>query len=85
MFAALGVGLGSGSGLVDALKVAVAAGALNATRRGLGTGTRDEIERLSRHVDVHPLPLTVSGTKQLMGSTMFHKVHRRIRWHRHRP
>lgn len=62
MFAALGVGLGSGSGLVDALKVAVAAGALNATRRGLGTGTRDEIERLSRHVDVHPLPLTISET-----------------------
>ena len=62
MFAALGVGLGSGNGLVDSLKVAVAAGALNATRRGLGTGTRDEIERLSRHVDVHPHPLTASDT-----------------------
>lgn len=62
MFAALGVGLGSGKSLVDALQVAVAAGALNATRRGLGTGTRDEIERLSRHVDVHPFPPTVSGT-----------------------
>ena len=63
MFAALGVGLGSGKSLVDALKVAVAAGALNATRRGLGTGTRDEIERLSRHVDVHPFPLTVPRTR----------------------
>ncbi len=62
MFAALGVGLGSGNGLVDSLRVAVAAGALNATRRGLGTGTRDEIERLSRHVDVHPHPLTASDT-----------------------
>jgi 1-phosphofructokinase len=64
MFAALGVGLGSRSELVDALKVAVAAGALNATRRGLGTGTRDEIERLSRHVDAHPFPSTVPGTSK---------------------
>ena len=55
MFAALGVGLGSGGSLVDALKLAMAAGALNATRRGLGTGTRDEIQRLSRHVDLNPL------------------------------
>ena len=61
MFAALGVELGSGRTLVDALQVAVAAGALNATRRGLGTGTREEIERLSRHVDVHPFPRTVSS------------------------
>lgn len=60
MFAALGVGLGSGSGLLDALRLAVAAGALNATRHGLGTGTRDEIERLSHHVAVRPL--TVSDT-----------------------
>jgi 1-phosphofructokinase len=49
MFAALGVGLGSGSGLVDALKVAVAAGALNATRRGLGTGTPDESAWTAAH------------------------------------
>ncbi len=52
MFAALGVGLGSGSGGVEPLRLAVAAGALNATRRGLGTGTRTEIERLSRHVNI---------------------------------
>lgn len=52
MFAGLGVGLGSGAGRVEALRLAVAAGALNATRRGLGTGTRSEIERLSRHVSV---------------------------------
>jgi 1-phosphofructokinase len=57
MFAALGVGLGSGSGLEAALKVAIAAGALNVTGHGLGSGTREEIERVGRHVKVLPLSL----------------------------
>lgn len=52
LFAATGVGLARGLDLPDALRLGMAAGALNATRRGLGTGTRDEIERLARHVSV---------------------------------
>jgi 1-phosphofructokinase len=52
MFAATGVGLARGMSLIDALRLGMAAGALNATRRGLGTGTRQEIERLAAHVTV---------------------------------
>jgi 1-phosphofructokinase len=54
MFAATGVGLARGMSMVDALRLGMAAGALNATRRGLGTGTRGEIERLARHVTARP-------------------------------
>lgn len=56
MFAATGVGLARGMEMLDALRLGMAAGALNATRRGLGTGTRQEIERLAAHVTVRPLP-----------------------------
>jgi 1-phosphofructokinase len=54
MFAATGVGLARGMSMIEALRLGMAAGALNATRRGLGTGTRDEIERLAAHVNVRP-------------------------------
>lgn len=55
MFAALGACLGVEWDLEHALRVATAAGCLNATRHGLGTGTRQEIEQLSRHVEIEPL------------------------------
>ena len=55
MFAAIGVGLARGMSMIDALRLGMAAGALNATRRGLGTGTRAEIERLAAHVTINPL------------------------------
>lgn len=54
MFAATGVGLARGMTVTEALRLGTAAGALNATRRGLGTGTREEIERLARHVQLIP-------------------------------
>jgi 1-phosphofructokinase len=54
MFAATGVGLARGMSMINALRLGMAAGALNATRRGLGSGTRHEIERLAAHVTVNP-------------------------------
>ncbi|HEY4895967.1 MAG TPA: PfkB family carbohydrate kinase [Solirubrobacteraceae bacterium] len=55
MFAALGASLAGGHDLDTALHLAMAAGCLNATRRGLGTGTRQEIERLSHHIAITEL------------------------------
>jgi len=52
MFAAVGVALASGADLIEALRLGVAAGALNVTRRGLGSGHRSEIVRMVRHVAV---------------------------------
>jgi 1-phosphofructokinase len=50
MFAAIGVALASGRELIDAVGFGMAAGSLNVTRRGLGTGARAEIEQLAARV-----------------------------------
>ncbi len=55
MFAALGAALAEGRGMLAAMRLAMAAGCLNATRHGLGTGTPQEIRRLSAHVRVDEL------------------------------
>jgi 1-phosphofructokinase len=52
MFAATGAAIARGADMIAALRLGMAAGALNATRRGLGTGTREEIEHLAAHVEV---------------------------------
>lgn len=63
MFAALGVEAARGHGLVDSLRMAVAAGALNATRRGLGTGGRAEIEDVARRVSIDELCLADNAVR----------------------
>ena len=50
MVAAMAVSLAEGRQLEETLRIGAAAGALNATRHGLGTGTRAEIEQISRSV-----------------------------------
>jgi 1-phosphofructokinase len=52
MVAALTVALAEGRDLDDALRMGAAAGVLNATRRGLGTGTRAEIEQIARAISL---------------------------------
>jgi 1-phosphofructokinase len=54
MFAALGLGFAAGMELEQSLRLAGAAGALNATRHGLGSGSRAEIERLARSIEIAP-------------------------------
>lgn len=61
LVAATAVGLARGLDMTQALRLGVAAGALNATRRGLGTGTRDEIERLAVHVTIRPVTVTADA------------------------
>lgn len=51
----IAAGLARGADPVDAVRLGVAAGALNATRHGLASGTRDEIERLSARVEIREL------------------------------
>jgi 1-phosphofructokinase len=53
--AGLTAGVARGMTMHEALRLGVAAGGLNVTRRGLGSGNKDEIERLASHVEVRPL------------------------------
>lgn len=53
--AALVAALAEGEPLHDAVRIGVAAGALNVTRHGLGTGDAEAIRRLRKHVELIPL------------------------------
>ena len=55
MTAGIAVGLGRGLDLYGAVRLGAAAGALNVTRRGLGTGRRDQIERFAERITIEEL------------------------------
>ncbi len=52
MTAGMAVGVGRGLHLTEAARLGAAAGALNVTRRGLGTGHREQIERFAEQITV---------------------------------
>lgn len=52
MTAGIAVGLGRGLDIEEAVRLGAAAGTLNVTRRGLGTGRREQIERFADQIDV---------------------------------
>jgi 1-phosphofructokinase len=56
MTAGIAVAVARGHGLAHALRLGAAAGGLNVTRRGLGTGQRGDIERLADQVALRQLP-----------------------------
>jgi 1-phosphofructokinase len=55
MTGAIAAGLARGMSIEDAMRLGVAAGALNVTRRGLGSGERRAIEGLAQTVRLAPL------------------------------
>jgi 1-phosphofructokinase len=54
MTAALAVGAALALPFEDSLRLAAAAGALNVSRHGLGTGRRDAIEEIAERVEIRP-------------------------------
>jgi len=54
--AAIALRLAQGAPMADSIRLGVAAGALNATRHGLGSGERDAIETLSTKVLIEEFP-----------------------------
>jgi 1-phosphofructokinase len=61
MTAGVAAALARGADIQAALRLGAAAGALNATRHGLATGSADLIERLAEQISVRPLDGEVLG------------------------
>jgi 1-phosphofructokinase len=55
MFGAICAAIARGDDMTTALRRGMAGGALNATRAGFGTGSRDDIRRVAAIVEVEPL------------------------------
>lgn len=64
MTAGVCAGLARGLGVEEALRLGAAAGALNVTRHGLGTGDREPVERLLSHVTVRAMEPPRTGARR---------------------
>jgi bifunctional ADP-heptose synthase (sugar kinase/adenylyltransferase) len=64
MMAALAAALSARRSLVDALRHGIAAGAMNVTRSGLGTGRPEAIDLIAEHVQVTPVAVTADTAQQ---------------------
>jgi 1-phosphofructokinase len=69
MFGALGVCIGAGMVIEEAVRHSVAAGAANVLRHGLGSGRAEEIERLLPQVHLHPLEAEVRSSTDAGATT----------------
>lgn len=56
MTAGVAVALGRGASVGEAARLGAAAGALNVTRRGLGTGRREQVERFAGRIGIEDVP-----------------------------
>lgn len=65
MMAGIVAGLMNGGDLTKALRLGAAAGALNATRHGLGTGSREAVEKLATLVELRPTEVDLGRWVQL--------------------
>jgi 1-phosphofructokinase len=70
MTGALAAALAGGESLADALRLAGAAGALNVTRRGLGSGERAAIGQVERHVEIRPLERRAAPARAAPGDPL---------------
>jgi 1-phosphofructokinase len=69
LFAGIGVAVAAGQPVESAVKLGVAAGAMNVARRGLGTGHMREVSTLAEQVRVEPLDLAHWEAEDASAST----------------
>ncbi|MCM3660315.1 PfkB family carbohydrate kinase [Georgenia satyanarayanai] len=65
MTAGVAVALGRGASVGEAARLGAAAGALNVTRRGLGTGRREQIERFADRIGIEVVPRDDGGRAEV--------------------
>lgn len=68
MVGAIAVSLARGQEVEEALRLGAAAGAINATRHGLGTGCRGQVESLARGVTLRPFAAPLPAANQQAGT-----------------